>query len=215
MTLDEMLSELTMILQDSSFDNNLLTADLDEALLDTATLIKLPALQSSDTITTLTDDYQVPMPESYHRDLYLVEQPDLNYRPIEILINLKSLDQHRTTRRAGKAYVRWCCEQNDIFYYHPIPETSQDLTAFFYAKPESLVDDDEAHLVIPANLHFQVLVCAVAAKRFALIEDGMDGQKVNTAFYQQETIKGLAKLMSLYPDAPRKPFRPVRRVSYF
>ncbi len=215
MTKNEMLSELNRILQGNSFGPDLLVADLDEALLDAAAFVKIPALQSSDTIVTVTNDFQADMPARFHHDLYLVEQPDQNYGEIEILLNLRSLARIQQNKHAGRACVRWCCEQNGVFYYHPIPETPQELLVHFYEEPESLAINEEAHTVIPSNLHFQVLVCAVAAKRWAMWEDGIDGQQVNTAYYQQENYKGLSKLALLYPDAPKKPFRPVRRASYF
>lgn len=214
MTKTEMIAELGRILQGNSFADALLVSDLNEALLDVAEHFRLPALQSSDTVDTLTNASQVAMPATYHRDLYMVRQPSVDYDRIEILLNKTSLENFRN-ERTDTAYVRWCCEENDLFHYLPVPASAKRLTLFFYKKPSSLVSVDAAHNVIPANLHHQVLVCAVAAKRWALWEDGIDGQKVNTAYYQQENMKGLAKLAARYPDTPKKPFRPVRKPVFF
>lgn len=75
-----------------------------------------------------------------------------------------------------------------------------------YEKPESLSLDAEAHLCIPEHLHFQVLVCAAAAKT---------ARKSTRPIISRKAQKGYINWLCFILMLRKKPFRPVRRSSYF
>ena len=64
----------------------------------------------------------------------------------------------------------------------------------YYQNPTDLADDADEPEDIPEELHEKLIVSDVARYIYNLIEDGMDGQKVNTQNYLNLFKEGIFEL---------------------
>jgi hypothetical protein len=108
--------------------------------------------------------------------------------------------------------------EGTVLHYRRLPIDPQDLDLTYYAKPEPLTASESSKpICIPEPLHYQLLVNLVLWDLYSEIEDGIEGQKVNTEYHAGQFATAMQTLMSeaYYPDAsqPRRYFP--RRIKTF
>jgi len=87
------------------------------------------------------------------------------------------------------------CEGN-ILYYNPIPSVATTIICIGYHLPNELINDTDTPTFIPSYLHREVIVNKVLVSAYNMIEDGMDGEKVNTKIFMQLAEMGLYKMQA-------------------
>lgn len=84
--------------------------------------------------------------------------------------------------------------EGSLIYYQEIPSTAQLLTILHRRSPALLEDDEDEPEGIPLHLQRAVIVPKAASVGFDLIEDGVEGEKVNTNAQIINYNKGLYSL---------------------
>lgn len=139
------------------------------------------------TIDPISLDY-VSLPDDYDHDLFRIENITDDNAEVNIRTNRRTLQRlFPGTPRPG--YVTDVAITEERIYFQPAPHadnTTQDLKIWYYAKPTQyeIGDVDEEPSWIPEDLHRGLIVDFALEKLWALEEDGIDGQKINTLFYQ-------------------------------
>ena len=141
------------------------------------------------------DTGPAPLPEDYHHDVYRVENETFK-RPVFVRSNIdvlaKLYDELESTGPIDDVAA-----EGDQLYFEPYPTTTdQRLKVYYYRKPVEYesIDTDETPEWLPASFHKSLIVDYALKELWALVEDGIDGQKINTSFYNSTYLMGLGRL---------------------
>ena len=96
-----------------------------------------------------------------------------------------------------------CIEGDNLLYRGMADDT---LTLKYYKKPTDITNVSTEPSELPGHFQRRLLVAYCCREIYADIEDGMEGQKVNTTYWDSKYNKWLDEL-SLYvrKDMPREP----------
>ena len=97
---------------------------------------------------------------------------------------------------SGAGSVVHVAAEGNTLYYQRIPSVATTLTLLHRRKPIAMVADSDEPEGIPPHLHLNVIVPKVAILGFDRIEDGIEGEKVNTIAQSIRYKQGLHELMS-------------------
>ena len=219
MILEKMISLVESGIQDPSYtlEDDILPL-INEALDDAAERFCHADLAKFDTVTILADAAgPVSLPNDYHHDLYRVVNTTFN-RPVSIRSNLAVLESLYDGMTSPGPVQDVAVEGNELFFKpSPAMATDQVLTLFYYKKIEEFEegDTDEEPTWIPDRFHRGIVVDYVLKELWALVEDGIDGHKVNTAFYEARHAQALVKLERHTRKNPKQKPVIVRTVRFF
>lgn len=193
MNVTELIEKVQGILQDISFVEDVVLGYLNQGLLTVAGLdfIHIPELETHDDVLTVTDGYMADLPEDYHKSLLRAFSATQN-RAIKIYPSYVRMVEKCGTYSGG--YVRGVAVKGSKLCYTPIPSSPETINLVYYALPTPLQDTVDEPDILPRHIG-EKLLCAYACKEcFDLIEDGMDGKKVNTERWENKYNTALAEL---------------------
>jgi hypothetical protein len=170
-------------------------------------LFTVPELQDQDTVSIeeSATENSIPMPDDYGRDMYRVYS-SLSLKEVNIRGSLKVLERLYTGQETTD-FIQDVVVVGKALWFRPLPVTAQDLTLYYYRKPVPVefddADDEDLDLDgIPSHLA-KVAVDYALKELWALVEDGIDGKKINTAYYTDKYNIGLAKIAEHCKGAPK------------
>lgn len=196
----EIRTELENLIQDGSFDETILNTYINSALLRTCAYVFLPSLKRVDTVdTNLGVAYAVltGLNGGFSGVLRRVVDSSGNlmtiYKDLDML-----MDGYSTLAEVGN--VETVALEGSTLWYQKIPETAETLTILYYKNPASLDRDSDEPSDIPEHLQRALLVNGAAKLVYDVIEDGIEGEKVNTkaqfylSFSEANKESGITKL---------------------
>jgi len=187
-TLAELRRELVEDLQDASFREEWIDAQINKCLQFCARLVKLPALETSGELTTVTTGPVVDVPTAwnYSRGVYYAEVEDAP--DILVLGSLSLLLRHypnaQTELETGD--IEYVTIVNGQVFYYPIPDTAKILKLKFYEQAEVLEDDDDEVVCIIDELQELIIDPYVKWRAYRKVEDSSEGATPNTKRYREE-----------------------------
>lgn len=217
-TLEQIRARLTRIIHDVSYTADDLDEFINEAYMRSASLVLLPDLESSGTITTSPASFSVSIPAAWNfdRNLYICSPVIESEEPtIEVLSSIAVLARrfpdYRFSAPAGPVQV--CTTTRTSFFYYAIPDIATQFNCAFYRTPILLVNDEDIPVSLPDFLHYQLLVAGAAAEIFSIAEEGNDGVMINTNKYNKKFDKGIEDLASYFKTGQSRP-QPSRQSSW-
>lgn len=204
MNTTELVTRVKEVVKDGSFSDSDILGHLNKCLQDVAYEHCLPGLDETDELSLAVGDDSVALPDDFSHDLWHVE-PLTKTKRINIHASLKSLQRIYDDSDTGGT-ITDAAQDGVKLHVRPIPTRAQDVRVHYYRAPEPLVlADPEATPSIPANapegipahLHDPLLVSYAAWQIYSIIEDGVDGAKVNTNYWQAQYFGALKKLQEL------------------
>ena len=211
-TLSELRSQVSTIIQDSSFDNSTIDGYLNRGMLEIAGGIRrpdssvltmpLPELFEIGTVATDTTTFKVSLPVDYQRDVVMAVDEDGR----ELSIYDSFMEFARIyPGMAATGTINAVAVKGRYLYYQGVPTASEDITIHYHRYPVDMVADADEPDGIPKNLHIPLLVNFACKEIYSLIEDGMDGKMPNTAKYEAKFMAALEMLEASIP-ADAEPF---------
>lgn len=204
-TLSELKAFVQRILQDSSFDDDIVDY-LNQAQMEIAGGMQsalgnwitppLPELLTIDTITTDTTAAYVSMPDNFQRELQFVASSDGAEIDIEENFIVFS-ETYPLLDQSGS--VTSVIEKGNSLYYQGIPTSETDLTIHYYRYPVDMALDSDEPDGIPKHLQKNLLVNHACWKIYELIEDGIEGPGSNTERYMNLFYQALKVLELTIP----------------
>lgn len=183
--------------------------------------ILLPNLETVAPLDTAADLANIDLPDTYMKNLYMVSQP--SKVPILIWSSMQELlRQWEGTLVNSGPNVEDVTIMGGQLYYQPIPTEVLELYLYFYRKPDVLTLEAGSGLVptdipacLPEDLQEDLLVNYAAMEIYDEIEDGLDGQKMQTQSYAGKYQAALNKLYkAITHKSPQRLARP-RAVGFF
>lgn len=192
--------EVENIIQDDSFNDDTLNEYIDQAILYAGANADIPELKRISTVDTILGQAYASLSDlagGFSGKLQRVKNADGDN--ITIFPDLALLmDEYSTMEEEGE--VEAVALEGSVLWYQYIPAVIETLTCLYYRNPTLLSDDDGSPSDFPEHLHRQIFVNGVAWIVFDLIEDGIEGEKVNTkaqfwlSFDERNRNSGIVKL---------------------
>ena len=189
-------------LQDDSYEASDVLDKFNTCLKELAGNFLLPELETDEAVTTNTSLSYMSLPSSYHRNLFKCYSTT-NSRWITVYKGLRlMLGCFSVPDRSGS--VVGVVAKGRSLYYQRIPSSEESLKLFFYKLPTVLTLKTTPS-ELPEHLAEKLLVNYALADLFAEIEDGSEGNKVNTAFYQGKYEQAKAELAVFLGEEQKEP----------
>lgn len=206
MNLSDMISKIKLGVQDDGLWDDI-TPLIHEAIERAAHDLPHASLATSEVLDIAEDDASpVSLPSDYHHDVYRVVNVTSS-RPVSIRTNLNALDRLYDGIETPGYITDVAVEGTDLHFQYTPANEAQELRVFYYAQPTVLTSDDVDLDWIPERLHRGIVVDYALKELFNLIEDGVEGQKINTAFYEARYARAWEQLKRYTQSNPRQ--RPV------
>lgn len=193
MTFAEMVQEVKNIVNDSSYDDSI-PGYVNEAILQASGEVNLPDLKRIGVATTAEDlmyTSLVGVSEGFNGRLSkLLDQTIVRYADLESML---SAIQGQSRELTENGAVEMVALEGRTLWYFPIPKPAQNLTCVLFGNPPVLADEDEPTWM-PEICHRNICVHGAVMMHFERIEDGIDGEKVNTNYHTTQYLKGLQQL---------------------
>ena len=191
MNFKELIDEVTITLQESSsaiLDR--IPGWLNDALADAIEQARVPGFKQLETVNTVLDQSYTVLPATFNGKMLYVgtEQGELETGTLEEL-----LEENPNLDCEGDLYK--VAVEGNMIYYQCIPSTATSITFLYRRPPQEMVNDNDTPEGLPSWLCRDILVPGAAARGFNLIEDGIEGEKVNTNAQLILYNRGLFKLM--------------------
>lgn len=211
MTLKEMIAKVKAGNQNPTFtEEDYILPLINQALSMVAKRFCIDELAATAMVTIAAGtSAPVSMPDDYFHDLYQVENSTYRHEML-IRSNRKVLERLFTGSQATGPVTDVAVVGNSL-YFQPSPamDSDQTLLLYYYSIIEEYEaeDKDESPEWIPDWLHQGLVVDFVLKELWALEEDEIDGQRVNTAFYENKHNIALQEMAHHTRRTPRQ--RPV------
>lgn len=193
-------TEIENIIQDDSFSETTLNEYIDQAILYTGANVDIPELKGIDTVdTVLSQAYTTLSSLTGGFSGKLRRVKDSNKNHISIVSDL-GLIMDTYPLMAEEGDVEVVALEGSTLWYQKIPAEVMTLTCLYYRNPAILSSDSESPSDFPTHLHRQLFVHGSAWIIYDQIEDGIDGEKVNTkgqfwhSFDERNRHSGIVKL---------------------
>lgn len=212
-TLEELRDLVKSIIQDTSFTDDDVDQYLNDGVAEIAAgmdsafgdflIPPLPELFTIGTVTTDVSEAYVAMPATFDRALVFAAdgsgiEVDISNSWIEFAESNPLLD------RSGTIYE--VIEQGGSLYYQGIPTAAETVTLHFYRLPVAMSLDASTPDGIPLAMQKKLLVSYACKEIFSLIEDGIEGQQINTAKHTALFTRALKTLEMSIPADTRSMF---------
>ena len=205
MDADTLIEKIKLVVQDESFDDDTILDYINKGMREIAGLVDLPLLRTSDTVDTSTSVNYVAMPDDYQKKCFVVvdvanevrlDWPGQLYQYHKFLV--------RNPVPSAGSSVSDVAIRGKTLFYDPICDSAQTLRVEYFRYPTALVYGEEPD-EFPSHLHESLLVPAAARELFNLIEDGIEGQKVNTNTQNGFFRDAIAELRLFVGDTDSEP----------
>ena len=179
-TLNDLHDEVAILVRDTSDDiENLIDVKLNEAFATVHDLVVVPELKRVGSFTTVTDQAWTTMPTGFNGKLLFVGNDRTSLAVadagvVQLMEDCPALD--------ASGPVHTVALEGSTLYYQGIPSDATTYPILYVVNPTPLSrGKSEVPDYIPAHLQRGLFVHLAAALLFNIIEDGVEGEKVNTS----------------------------------
>lgn len=191
MNYSELQREVIVIIKDQSPEILASVPDyINEAIGQIAEEVKFPELRQLCSVATSTSTYYTNMPAYFSSRLSYAGDSNGKFTILDTLEEL--LDMYPALDESGNVQYVVC--EGSLLYYQPIPTVSTSITCMGYFAPTLLVNDTDTPSFIPDFLHRESIVIKAASVAYNIIEDGIEGDKVNTKILTALAENGINKI---------------------
>ncbi|MCE5199073.1 hypothetical protein LLG39_08860 [bacterium] len=186
------------LVKDGSFGPSFIVEKLNDGLAEVTIMTNPPDLMVSDAELSLSaGDKFVSMPEDFFgpRILRLYNQTD----DIDCAISYRMVDFVHISRAVRGTSVLAGCLKGSKVHVAGIPVADTTLLVSYIRQPDIFAsENDDGSLItfLPFRLGEQAIVTYAAWQIFDVIEDGIDGRKVNTEKAHAKFLDAVAKIMN-------------------
>ena len=192
MDVGALITRVARVVQDASFDNDDILSYINEGLAAVAGEVPLPSLETQDTVATVVDQEWTELPEDFQTHLRFVYSQTRREK-LTILSNLVRLREETVWPEGG--LVQRVAVSGGKLFYSPVPAESENLDLIYHSRPTPYEGDDAETDYIPAHIGPRILLAYACKEIYDLIEDGVDGAKINVQRWEQKYQEQLQELI--------------------
>ncbi len=202
MNLGDMVTEVDNIVDESGFSTADITVYINQAVQYAAAQVDLPDLKKLVTGTTVLAQPYCSLESvdgGFGGRVSRASDPNIAIYPnLDLLMDEYVTYAYQDLTQAGDVEAI-ALEGNNLWYQY-VPAEEANIILLVYQNPATLEANADIPSAFPAHLHRQLFVHGAAYMMFDQIEDGLEGQKVNTnahfmqSFSEQNRHSGITKL---------------------
>ncbi|MHC4310882.1 MAG: phage adaptor protein [Planctomycetota bacterium] len=202
-TAQSLAEKVAQRIDDRSYTYDTILDKLNQGLRRIAGKHLLPDLETITNVDTDANVNNIRLPRDYQRNLRWAHSTTHNRRikiypsTVQLFRWFNMLDQ--TGRIVGLAI------KGRHLYYQRVPSSSETIRLNYWRYPERIDMRTEKVDVLPEHLVEPLLVSYACREIFEEIEDGIDGQKVNTTYYDKKYTEAEGELSELLGPETRLP----------
>ncbi len=164
----------------------------------------LAHLYTTDDVATVTDAAFVALPDDFQRDVIAVFSAAQQREVYLVKSHIRFIRRYPSLSTPGA--VEAVSVKGGNLFYQGIPASPDTLHVHYHRMPAPMADDDDTPDGIPEHLQRPLIVHLVAWRVFDQIEDGIEGQKVNTMSHQRRFYEAMDDLTAFIGDDGRPEF---------
>jgi hypothetical protein len=187
-----LIQRVARVIQDASFSDDDILAYINEGLAAVSGEVPLPALEVETEVATDPLADNIALPTDFQTHLRFVYS-QTRRRQVRILSNLVRLREVSPAIEGG--LVRRVAVSGGRLFYAPTPAEAEPLDLIYHAKPTPYEGLDDETDYIPVHIGHRILQAYACKEIYELIEDGVEGQKINTAKWEQKYVQQLQELI--------------------
>lgn len=169
--------------QEDSFDDDTILGLLNECAGVLSRKFILPALDAEGTVTALSSSPFVALPVDFQRNLYFCKDASTT-NDIRVCSSKDQLARYYDQRLVKSAtYISGVAAVRPNLYYAPTPVSATTLTLRYQKIPDTITISTELDDYILPHGFSDIWESYVLWKLYSKIEQGMEGQKVDTNYY--------------------------------
>lgn len=206
--LETLLVNVKNALQDTSYSDDFIIEKFNQGLELCAAYTILPDLESSGLVITdpLVTEVDIPVGWNYHSNLYSAHVKDA--RDIAVVSSVGLLQEDHPEfddSDPTNGEIETLTTRKDSIVYFPTPSVATEVVCGFYVNPTPLADNGDIPTCIPVALHEELLENFALWKCWNMIEDGIEGIKLNTAHHRKAFNTALMELDDLIDSGQSQP----------
>ena len=194
MNLSEIVDEVKLIVNDSSYDDSII-GYINQAIVQASGEVNLPDLKRVGVATTVNDLMYTSLaglPNGFNGRLSkLLDQSIVRYASLEVMLTAIQAQQRELTENGA---VEMVALEGKTLWYFPIPKPIQNITCVLFSDPPALVGPEDEPVFLPSTCHRNICIYGAAMMHYTKIEDGIEGDKVNTLHYATLYATGIQQL---------------------
>ncbi len=181
----DIITRVSLIVRNPGVTRDMILGFLNSGNLAIADQVLLPDLSDGeDSVETVTGEYLTQLPANFHRNIFLCQADG---QPIKLFHSFKLMMVQVNELSIDTGTINSCSILGGNLVYQMVPAEETTIVLKYYRKPATLTD---SALVYPegaddSQSFEEALVQYCAWKCSEYVEDGIDGQKVNTAYHKQ------------------------------
>lgn len=210
-TVDDLIEDVADIVQDTSqtSDDDKIIRLFNDAMYKLANNIFIPDLRTVGQISTIITPVNtnvVALPTNFHKNLTtcynVTKKTHVQVYNSRFLIDRRLRDLNK----AGSVIA--VSKDGSNLYYQKIPTTVEVLQISYYKKPEDVSITDPTYL--PDNIFSNLLINYACWRLYSKIEDGIEGEKVNTIYHKSEFNEAYAEAKMFFGPEEDEPYVPLK-----
>lgn len=195
MTFAELKAEVELAVNDDTY-NSLVPGYINEAFLQASGEVNMPDLKRIGVATTAEDKMYTSL--AGLRDGFNGRLTKLTDSTIQRADSLETMmswieDNNRTYTENGPVEI--VALEGKTLWYFPIPKPAQNISCVLFSNPPKMVDDEDTPDAFPEVCHRNIGIHGAAMIHYGNIEDGIEGDKVNTSYHTAMYQKGIQQLI--------------------
>ena len=202
MKLKDMVLEVDNIVQDKAYDSDKIKGFINEAILYASNLVNLPDYKRIGTVQTVRSQPYVSLTDitgGFAGRIVKVSNPNIAvYSNLVLLMDYYASATNQSLTQEGD--LEAVALEGSTLWYQYVPATETNITFLYYRNPSILKENSEEPPYFPEHLHRKLFIHGAAYMIFDQMEDGMEGEKINTAaqffhsFSEDSKTSGIIKL---------------------
>ena len=160
-----------------------------------ASQVLLSDLESRDSFTTQVGVNRVAIPPTwnFHRNLFAADDSSRALQIVGSIEHLSRLEPDFEDSQNASTVMYLTTSGLNLVYY-PVPAEATNIDCGFFRLPTHLENPTDIPTYLPVGLHKKLLENYVCWDVWANVEDGIEGRKVNTAYYLGQFREALVEL---------------------
>ncbi len=197
MELSLLTDEISSIIQDSFVSDTDIETRINAIVFEIAQGIQvpgelgltapLPELLEENTVDLVSTARSITLPDNYQRGLFPIDE-------VSCFDSFAKFIKRYPSMETGEILEAVVVHGKKLFYY---PSLNKTVNILYYRKPEDAIISVEG---IPEHLQRRLIVNGVCKDIFAQIEDGIEGQKVNTNYHTEMFFSAIIELDKFVKD---------------
>lgn len=209
MTVAKMVDRILNKIDDDSYDNDDVLDSLNRCAIHIASVITIKELATVGTVTAGAGDNTVSLPSDFQKNLVHAYNKTTGER-IEVRKSRRLVDRYSDNPNTSGNVVVVCNDYPNL-YFKNSPSSDQEIDLYYHRKPDEITFEDNIFPpYIPESHVFKLFYNYALNELYDEIEDGIDGEKVNTKWHESKFEKFLLELdvLIIGPD-PDEAYQPL------